>query len=224
MIQLILNHTLIFLLALGTIFTFIWLYLHKDSLDLKWYHIFFIAVLHTIWGVLSVKTFAIIEGFGDLSVVGNMSLFGGVFFMPIFYFLIAKFCRKKTAQVFDILTICMIFTVMCARINCLIDGCCFGKLIPGMEGIRWPTRESEIVFYVILLIILGRKVFAGHTHGEIYPIYMISYGVFRFINEWFRFSSSYAIFHPAHIWALITFCLGWSFYTEIKSNKRVGRW
>lgn len=219
------SNRLFLLLAAGAIFSFGWLLVLKDRLHIKWYAALLAAVLHTIYGVLTVKAFAVIEGFGDLSVVGNMSLFGGVFFMPLAYWAGAKLFRRSIAEVFDVFTICMVFTVMCARINCIFAGCCFGNSIPGLENLRWPTRELEIVFYAALLIVLGRKVLAGKTHGEIYPVYMISYGIFRFVIEGFRFQSGASLIHLAHIWALISLCLGLSIYAEIqkKRKKRGGR-
>lgn len=215
------DNLLYLLLSAGAVFTFVWLCLLKSRLKMKWYAALLLAVLHTVYGVLTVKAFAIIEGFGDLSVAGNMSLFGGIFFMPLAYWAGAKLTKRNTAQVFDIFTICMIFTVMCARINCIFSGCCFGTLIPGLETVRWPTREVEVVFYVVLLIVLGRKVLAGKSHGEIYPIYMISYGALRFVLEFLRYKAdSTSIFHLSHLWAFVTFALGLSIYYELQSPQK----
>ena len=121
------EHSLIVLLLLGTIFNVFWLYRMRRQLQMKWYAVIAFSVLHTVCGVLSVKAFAFLET-GD---AGNMSLFGGVFFMPVLYFISAKVSKRNIKAVFDIFTICMIFTVMCARINCIVSGCCSGLVIPG---------------------------------------------------------------------------------------------
>lgn len=143
-------------------------------------------MLHTVLGVLSVKVFALFET-GDFS---NMSLFGGVFFMPLFYWGVAKLAKQKAADVFDVFTICLVFTLMCARLNCIVSGCCLGAHIPieGLTHLRFPTRELELLFYVLLLSRLWRKVLSGSARGMIYPIYMIAYGIFRFVTETLRFS------------------------------------
>ena len=66
------------------------------------YAVFPVAVLHTLIGVLSVKIFAFLEtGFNPDS-LGNMSLFGGVFFMPVLYFISAKVSKRNIKTVFDI--------------------------------------------------------------------------------------------------------------------------
>ena len=130
---------------------------------MKWYAVIAFSVLHTVCGVLSVKAFAFLET-GD---AGNMSLFGGVFFMPVLYFISAKVSKRNIKAVFDIFTICMIFTVMC---------------------------------------------------GSIYPLYMASYGAFRFIDEFFRTSSTGMLFHLSHVWAAIAFAAGLSIYIEINDR------
>lgn len=218
------EYTLILLLAAGTLFTFIWLCLMKDRLRIKWYAVLPIAVLHTVYGVLTVRVFAFMETGFRPEGIGNMSLFGGVFFMPLAYWLGAKLSKRKMADVFDIFTICMIFTLMCARINCIIAGCCVGLPVPGLTGVRWPTRELEILFYLVLLFSLGRKVLAGKTHGTAYPVYMAAYGGFRFVIEFFRHSDHpFGIFHISHLWALLSFCLGLSIYAELRNKKKYRR-
>ena len=214
------EHALLILLSAGTVFNVFWLYHIRDKLDFKTPTIIILSVLHTVVGVLSVKTFAIIEGFGDLSVVGNMSLFGGIYFMPLFYAAVSRVMKRPMALVFDYFTVCMVFTVMCARINCIINGCCKGAYIHGADGPRWPTRELEIVFYIILLSFLIKIIKEGKNKGQVYLIYVIAYGIFRFVEEFFRESTAaLGVFHKAHLWALIALGLGIGFYAELQKKQ-----
>ena len=219
------DNALYLLLALGTIFNIFWLFNFQDRLKMKWWAVLLISVLHTVYGVLTVMLFAFAESGFNPDSLGNMSIFGGGFLMPIAYFLGAKLFKRKPGEVFDIFLICMMFTLMCARINCIISGCCKGCLIFGSETARWPTRELEVVFYIVLLIIFGRRVKRNESRGELYPAYMFLYGIFRFITEFFRVSErSAGIFHLSHLWALISFGLGVSLYYELKSkNKKTRR-
>ncbi len=182
---------------------------------MKWYAVVPVSIVHTVFGVFCVMIFAVLETM-SLSNFGNLSLFGGVFLMPFYYFAVSKLFKSDIYKTFDIFTICIIFTLMCSRINCIHSGCCKGMVIPGTEGLRWPTREAEIVFYIVLLIWLGRKVKAGKSRGELYPLYMLSYGIFRFIDEFFRVSESRTLFHISHLWSVLAFCIGMSVYVEIK--------
>ena len=216
------DHALILLLGCGTLCNVYWLHRCRERLHLRWLSVLLLSVLHTVLGVLSVKVFALFET-GNFS---NMSLFGGVFFMPLFYWGVAKLAKQKTADVFDVLTICLVFTLMCARLNCIISGCCLGAHIPieGLTHLRFPTRELELLFYVLLLSRLWRKVVTGSARGMIYPIYMISYGIFRFVTETLRFSDrTDSILHVSHLWALLSLGIGISIYGELqKKEKKTG--
>lgn len=216
------DHALILLLGCGTLFNVYWLHRCRERLHLRWPSVLLLSVLHTVLGVLSVKVFALFET-GNFS---NMSLFGGVFFMPLFYWGVAKLAKQKAADVFDVFTICLVFTLMCARLNCIISGCCLGAHIPieGLTHLRFPTRELELIFYVLLLSRLWRKVVTGSARGMIYPIYMISYGIFRFVTETLRFSDrTDSILHISHLWALLSLGVGISIYGELqKKEKKTG--
>ena len=216
------DHALILLLGCGTLFNVYWLHRCRERLHLRWLSVLLLSVLHTVLGVLSVKVFALFET-GNFS---NMSLFGGVFFMPLFYWGVAKLAKQKAADVFDVFTICLVFTLMCARLNCMISGCCLGAHIPieGLTHLRFPTREMELLFYVILLSRLWRKVLSGSARGMIYPIYMISYGIFRFVTETLRVSGrADSILHISHLWALLSLGIGISIYGELqKKEKKTG--
>lgn len=216
------DHALILLLSCGTLFNVYWLHRCRERLHLRWLSVLLLSVLHTVLGVLSVKVFALFET-GNFS---NMSLFGGVFFMPLFYWGVAKLAKQKVADVFDVFTICLVFTLMCARLNCIISGCCLGAHIPieGLTHLRFPTRELELLFYVLLLSRLWRKVLNRSARGMIYPIYMISYGIFRFVTETLRFSDrTDSILHVSHLWALLSLGIGISIYGELqKKEKKTG--
>lgn len=221
----IIKYSLWLLLMIGTGFSFYWLMRHRKDLQLPWWVALLLSVLHTLIGVLSVKVFAVLETL-DLSKAGNMSIFGGVFFMPLMYVLGAKLFRRKVATVCDVFTPCMVFTLMCARVNCILSGCCLGAFIPGTDGLRFPTRELEIVFYIAVLIYLWYRERKPTQAGMLYPLYMAAYGVFRFVVEFFRVSDSDWVLHISHIWAVLAFLIGASMCMEIqtraerKKNKR----
>ena len=212
------DHALILLLGCGTLFNVYWLHRCRERLHLRWLSVLLLSVLHTVLGVLSVKVFALFET-GNFS---NMSLFGGVFFMPLFYWGVAKLAKQKAADVFDVFTICLVFTLMCARLNCIVSGCCLGAHIPieGLTHLRFPTRELELLFYVLLLSRLWRKVLSGSARGMIYPIYMIAYGIFRLVTETLRFSDrTNSILHVSHLWALLSLGIGISIYGELQKKR-----
>lgn len=208
------SHPLIMLLAGAVIITFIWLTAIRKRLSIKWYAAALLALLNVLIGVLCVKFFAVVEAGFDFSKFSGQSLFGAVFFLPLFYYLGSKLFKRKPADVFDCFTVPTVFTLFCARICCLLTGCCLGK---DLGGFRVPTREAELVFYAVLLVFIVPRVLGGRGRGESYPIFMIAYGAFRFVCEFFRESASFpGVFHLSHVWAVITFALGLCIYFELK--------
>lgn len=221
-LDLIVDHALWLLLLVGAIFTAVWLVLLRDRLRMEWWIAIPIAIMHTAFGVFAVKVFAFLETGFDVESIGNMSLFGGVFLMPVAYLLGAKVSKRPPGEVCDLLAPCMIVTVMCARVNCIVSGCCKGILIPGTTtGMRFPTREAEILFYVVLLAILCPKIWKRKTEGKAYPIYMVGYGIFRFIIEFFRvYDDSDMLLHRAHLWAVVALIIGVSICSELSASKK----
>ena len=191
------TNSLYLLLTAGTIFNVFWLYRMRRQLQMKWYAVLILSVLHTAIGVCSVKVFAFLES-GD---IGNMSLL----------------TKRPYCKVCDVFTPCMLFTLMCARVNCIVAGCCSGLVIPGTH-VHFPTRELEILYYIVMLILLVPRVKKSKNPGSTYPLYMASYGAFRFLDEFFRTSSTGMLFHLSHVWAAIAFAAGLSIYIEINTR------
>lgn len=206
-------HSLISLLALAALGTVFWVWQARRRLSLRPPWVLLLSLLHVAVGVGCVKLFAVLEA-GSLDAAGNMSLFGAVFFLPLFYWLGARLTHRSIPEVFDVFVVPMVFTLACARVNCLLSGCCLGRLIPG-STLRWPTREAELLFYAVLLGWFLFRTRRGGTRGRLYPIYMIAYGAFRFVTEFFRQGSD-SLLHLSHLWALICLILGAAFLAELR--------
>jgi phosphatidylglycerol:prolipoprotein diacylglycerol transferase len=80
------------------------------------------------------------------------------------------------------------------RVGCLLHGCCLGAACsPGWyalkdaDGVpRWPAVPAELVFnllsFALFLFLRQRKLLPGqHFH-----LYLVSYGLFRFVHEFVR--------------------------------------
>lgn len=215
---------LITILMMAGIVVYIWLMCFRNVFKRKWYEILLITVLLMFLGVLNLKLLAVIEAFGDLNTAANMRLYGAVFFDPIGFYIIAKCWRIKPSQIFDIFAIGLVITLIFGRIDCLISGCCTGTKIPFLTSshFKWPIREIEIVFYVAFIIIYCKKIWRGETKGEVYPIFMISYGVLRFFLEFFRQEATlWGSFHPAFLWSVLSCIIGLSFYLELHYEEKL---
>lgn len=204
----LLSNGLYILLAISCAVTFLWLFFNREKLKAKWYALLIISVLHIIYGLTTVKVFAFLETAGSKT-SGNMSIFGAVFFMPIAYFIGALIFRRKISLIFDIFTVPLLATLFCARLNCFLTGYCTGTPIPFMPDVLWPVRGTELIFYAVMLEIFAVRIRKNLTHGEVYPIYMISYGIFRFITQFWRAEYfQLGPLHLSHYWAILSVVVG----------------
>lgn len=215
-LQFVKEHVLWWILLFAAVFTFYWLLQFRKRLRMSWQAALPLSLLHVVFGVACVRVFARLEG----ADAGAMSIFGAVFFMPIGYYLGAKLFKRQTAEIFDIFAVPMIFTLLCARVNCLFSGCCLGLPI-GSTGLRWPTREAEMLFYLTFLLVEAPKVRKGKTRGEVYPLYMFAYGSFRFVVEFLRVSTSTnPPFHLSHAWAILSLAVGLAIFAFMKKQAK----
>ncbi|MBE6620204.1 MAG: hypothetical protein E7625_02415 [Ruminococcaceae bacterium] len=217
MISWIVSNKLWLILGFGATFNSYWIIQYGKKIRINKWIAVLLSVIHMIAAVLCAKVFAFMEG-----VPGGMSLYGGLFFLPLLFCLVAWISKRDIADTCDVFTIPNIVTVFCARLNCIFSGCCLGTVIPGTEGLRWPTRELELALYVALYIVLRNKTGKPKFKGKLYPVYMISYGTFRFVIEWFREGNEVAgVFHISHFWSILAIVVGvTAIYLIDKHNKK----
>jgi phosphatidylglycerol:prolipoprotein diacylglycerol transferase len=108
-------------------------------------------------------------------------------------------------------------SIMLGRIGCATHGCCLGVVWPTAwftltdpDGIsRWPAPEVELLFNAVALggILLCRR--WSLFNGQLFHLYLMGYGLFRFGHEWLR--DTPRILGPLtgyQLAALLVFCLG----------------
>jgi prolipoprotein diacylglyceryltransferase len=159
------------------------LLIQGKRLNVKTFKLPILAVVFTLFELFGTMVLYVIEN----GAIGGMSYYGGILLMPIFAILLSLVFRIKYLDTMDLFaTVAGAMVVM--RVQCILTGCCGGKVLFTYKGtdIRFPNRIIEIITVLVLTIILlnlGKKV---KYKGLLYPIYMISYGIVRFIINWFR--------------------------------------
>lgn len=209
-----------FLLTIATIVTvFIWLMKCRKRLNMKWYMALIVAAAHTLFGVLCMHLWALMEGGFNPNTSAGLRLYGGIFTLPLAYLCWAKTTKRKISETMDIGAISTLTGMIFARCTCMVAGCCVGDLI-GDLSIRWPIREIELLYYAAFLIYYAGKVYYGKTYGQVYPAYLLTYGILRFIMEWVReeFTGNIGTIHLAHIWSIISIVIGAAIYFELQAN------
>jgi len=107
---------------------------------------------------------------------------------------IAKHFLRYPGKTGDWFAIIVPLGVTLGRAGCILHGCCLGRIcepswftMNDTAGVaRWPSALVELLFnatmFGVALILRSRRILLGqHFH-----IYLIAYGIFRFLHEFLR--------------------------------------
>ena len=182
------------------------LYLRKNGLEKRNYIDFFIVVIATIFnGILFAMLFenlyeAIKHGINNepQAWTWNKTFYGGLFGGVLTFILVYRlyYLRDNPPIMKSVLkitpsAICLGHGI--GRLGCFLNGCCYGIetdqwygiVFPGHEHAVVPTQLFEMIFLLVLagvLLVFALKKITNYTM----VIYMLSYGVFRFLIEFIR--------------------------------------
>lgn len=213
------EHQLIFFAILIYIALSFWMCKMQKRLGLRWTEIYLIPLGHVAIGWTCMWLMAMLEVGFDKERAANMRLYGAIFVLPFLYYAWGRLTKRKISTVLDMAAICVIFGAISGRLNCLSVGCCQGVAI---GNFRWPLREAELTFYGLFILIFAPRIVKGKTNGQVYPIYLISYGTLRFLSEFVReeFTTQVGSLHLAHIWSMISIVAGVATYLWVRKRNQ----
>ncbi len=183
----IISHNSYYILAFASVIpSFFWIREFKDELRIKhiWQIILYLVCIYLI-GMLGSNVTSSLQNLVlgyDWSNRRGWSIFITV---PLFYMLLAKLTKRDLNSASDILGVQLMIAYAFGRTACLFQGCCYGVYFFG-TNFRWPLVIMEVVFVVVFAFIMGKKAFERRFNGKSYPVFLISYGAFRFFLEFFR--------------------------------------
>jgi phosphatidylglycerol:prolipoprotein diacylglycerol transferase len=142
-------------------------------------------------------------------VIGGITWLGGVVAaFPLTIYLIHKYGYKAKGNalyLFNLLIPGIVLAHGFGRIGCFLGGCCFGQITDSVFGVKFPegslaaltypsldgdslavlpTQLFEAIFEFVLFAVM--LIFYKKLKKQYLSLYCISYGVFRFILEFFR--------------------------------------
>lgn len=132
--------------------------------------------------------------------------------------------RKKLDLDFDLwdtleIVPCMITVAHgFGRIGCFFAGCCYGKPTDSFLGVKFPelpervhpTQLYEAAFLFALFGVLLYLLMKGKGRHN-FPIYLIAYGIFRFLLEFVRDDPRgklLGVLTPSQVWSLVMVIAG----------------
>lgn len=168
----------------------------------------FFGLFGIIGGIIGAKILYIIVELPNLiahpeSIIiilsGGAVFYGGLIGGILGGFFYTRIYHLNTLEYFDMAVPCLAIAQAFGRIGCFFNGCCYGAPYDGFFAVHYPQgayppsgiglfpaqlSESLFLFILtgILLFILRKSKTLGYTTG----FYLTAYGIFRFINEFFR--------------------------------------
>lgn len=159
--------------------------------------------------------------FGGVTYIAGF--LGGLITFSLLLKFIEKMSFKEVINILNIIIPGVILAHAIGRVGCFSVGCCYGKptdsifgvvfpegtnaYIEGMRGKLHPTQLYETFFLLGLFFVLKIKQIKNYRLS----IYLMSYGVFRFILEvFFRADSRGVLFGlaPSVILSIVMFLMG----------------
>ena len=113
---------------------------------------------------------------------------------------------------------CAMLFVM--RFDCLNKGCCFGKYLPKL-GFQFPSQIAEMVVGITIMIVLI-QMHKKDRQAQLYPWYMILYGICRSVLQCFRYGGLEPWIlglSQGHLWSLISIAIGTVWLLLSKARK-----
>ena len=107
---------------------------------------------------------------------------------------IAKHIINYTNPTGDLFAVIAPVGILVGRVGCLLHGCCLGRVcepswytMNDASGVsRWPAVPVEMAFNAAALIVALILRRARVLPGQHFHLYLMGYGVFRFVHEFYR--------------------------------------
>lgn len=164
-----------------------------------------ISIITGFLGAISFQDIYHLLATGEIKIFSGLTFLGGLVsgcltFLLLYIFNKNPKIKECKNEVLNILPLGIIIAHCFGRIGCFLVGCCYGKPTNNSFGVifheasmayatyghkrLYPTQLFEAVFLLILFVVLFILYIKKYRY--VLETYLISYGIFRFINEFFR--------------------------------------
>ncbi len=128
---------------------------------------------------------------GSMTFIGG--LIGGVATFLLVYLIARNRLHGRIVDLLSIAPCCITIAHAFGRLGCFFAGCCYGKPTDSFLGVQFPglteaVHPTQLYESIFLFIIFGVMLFLLLKFDFKYnmTVYLISYGIFRFCNEFLR--------------------------------------
>ncbi|MDY2880171.1 MAG: prolipoprotein diacylglyceryl transferase [Candidatus Borkfalkiaceae bacterium] len=153
---------------------------------------------------------------GGITFIGG--LIGGIVFFIAGYLIFRKKLKNTLADLAPVAACCITVAHAFGRVGCFFAGCCYGKETDGPLGVKfpylshkvYPTQLYEAIFLFIIFGVLSWFVWNKKAKNA-FPVYLIAYGVFRFLLEFLRGDDRgklFGVLSPSQFWSIVLVAAG----------------
>lgn len=154
----------------------------------------------------------------------GLSFWGGFFVGFLALWVLVKRSKFKFWQIADFAAVGFLIGSVFGDVGCFLGGCGYGTVsnsviaapVVGLLGKRFPISLFESLAFFISFVYLWGQVVRFHFAGKIASIFLIIFGMIKFVTEFYRGDSRPIIsglwFSYGHLYSLITLIGGISLF------------
>lgn len=123
----------------------------------------------------------------NMTLLGGYVFYGGLLGALGGAWLFSKIKKYYVSDVMDFVVPAFVLFHAFGRIGCFMSGCCYGFqlheqfVLGGMHLNYFPLQLVESAFEFVMFFVLSKV-----SDGKKLKVYLLSYSIFRFLNEFFR--------------------------------------
>lgn len=158
---------------------------------------------------------------------GGMSYFGGFGLAIATAIYLIRTRRIPIWQLGDLAAPSLALGYGIARLGCFAAGCCYGAPTDLPWGVVFPGHDHAVHPTQLYATAMNLLIFAGlawyeprrRFQGQLFALFLIAHGLYRFINEFFRAGATSALmlgmFTYGHLVAAVATAIGVGLYIAL---------
>ena len=159
-------------------------------------------------GVFCAKLMRLIEGGTWI----GFSLYGAVLFEPLIMILLGLLIKIKPVEMLELGAPTGCLSVVFLKIQCLITGCCYGRILWHQDNgrpVRFPSQIAEMIVGIILLFVMIKIIQSPKNQKCVYAWFLLLYGSTRFFLNLLRDTEPFILGMSAGcFWSLLSCIIG----------------
>lgn len=176
-----------------------------------------IAIILTITGTIGTYIWFLIES----SMFGGRSYYGAVFLVPLAFVYLAKLMRIPYGDLMDFCAPAECIMLVIMKYQCLVDGCCAGRVmleIAADGSVVFPSQIVELINAFLIMALLMGLAICKKARGKLYAWYLVIYGGTRFVLNLFRADvTPFLLYLPiGNVWSILAIFIGILWLTNRK--------